>query len=221
MACQKGMPVNFITVAFLVHELMEAQDEKRLLRLQRHLAKVKLLIVDERGFVPLSETGVELLFELISQRYECGSTLIKSNLPFEQWTETFGSERLTGALLDRHTAGQAHSQREYPRGDRRKLQPQSKSFTHEIKQTVIPKELPCQPIRPGTCLLYGDYTLQGRAPKWPTFASPQWNVFTTPSTPEVTPFNAIIVGFQSHSQDSLSSFASSKFIILIRVGEPS
>jgi len=78
------MPVNFITVAFLVHELMEAQDEKRLLRLQRHLAKVKLLIVDERGFVPLSETGVELLFELISQRYECGSTLIKSNLPFEQ-----------------------------------------------------------------------------------------------------------------------------------------
>ena len=102
------MPVNFITVAFLVHELMEAQDEKRLLRLQRHLAKVKLLIVDERGFVPLSETGVELLFELISQRYECGSTLIKSNLPFEQWTETFGSERLTGALLDRHTAGRAH-----------------------------------------------------------------------------------------------------------------
>ena len=97
------MPVNFITVAFLVHELMEAQDEKRLLRLQRHLAKVKLLIVDERGFVPLSETGVELLFELISQRYECGSTLIKSNLPFEQWTETFGSERLTGALLDRRT----------------------------------------------------------------------------------------------------------------------
>ena len=97
------MPVNFITVAFLVHELMEAQDEKRLLRLQRHLAKVKLLIVDERGFVPLSETGVELLFELISQRYECGSTLITSNLQFEQWTETFGSERLTGALLDRRT----------------------------------------------------------------------------------------------------------------------
>ena len=103
MACQKGMPVSFITVAFLVHELMEARNEKRLLRLQRHLAKVKLLIVDERGFVPLSETGAELLFELISQRYECGSTLITSNLPFEEWTETFGSERLTGALLDRLT----------------------------------------------------------------------------------------------------------------------
>ena len=47
------MPVSFITVAFLVHELMEARNEKRLLRLQRHLAKVKLLIVDELGFVPL------------------------------------------------------------------------------------------------------------------------------------------------------------------------
>ena len=102
-ACQKGMPVSFVTAASLVHELMEARDEKRLLRLQRHLAKVKLLIIDELGFVPLSKTGAELLFELISQRYERGSTLITSNLPFEEWTETFGTERLTGALLDRLT----------------------------------------------------------------------------------------------------------------------
>ena len=59
--------------------------------------------IDELGFVPLSKTGAELLFELISQRYERGSTLITSNLPFDEWTETFGSERLTGALLDRLT----------------------------------------------------------------------------------------------------------------------
>ncbi len=58
---------------------------------------------DELGFVPLSKTGAELLFELISQRYEQGSTLITSNLPFEEWTETFGTKRLTGALLDRLT----------------------------------------------------------------------------------------------------------------------
>ena len=102
-ACQKGLPVAFVTAASLVHELMEARDEKRLLRLQRQLAKVKLLIIDELGFVPLSKTGAELLFELISQRYERGSTLITSNLPFEEWTETFGTERLTGALLDRLT----------------------------------------------------------------------------------------------------------------------
>ena len=59
--------------------------------------------IADLGFVPLSKTGAELLFELISQRYERGSTLITSNLPFEEWTETFGTERLTGALLDRLT----------------------------------------------------------------------------------------------------------------------
>ena len=99
----KDSELSFITAASLVHELMEARDEKRLMRLQRQLAKVKLLIIDEPGFVPLSKTGAELLFELISQRYERGSTLITSNLPFEEWTETFGTERLTGALLDRLT----------------------------------------------------------------------------------------------------------------------
>ena len=102
-ACQKGLPTAFMTAAALVHEMMEARDEKRLLQLQRKLAKVKLLIIDELGFVPLRKTGAELLFELISQRYERGSTLITSNLPFEEWTETFGTERLTGALLDRLT----------------------------------------------------------------------------------------------------------------------
>ncbi len=53
--------------------------------------------------MPLSKTGAELLFELLSQRYERGSTLITSNLPFQEWTEILGSERLTGALLDRLT----------------------------------------------------------------------------------------------------------------------
>ena len=102
-ACQKGLSVSFTTAATLVNEMMEARDERRLLRLQKQLAGVKLMIIDELGFVPLSKTGAELLFELISQRYERGSTLITSNLPFDEWTETFGTERLTGALLDRLT----------------------------------------------------------------------------------------------------------------------
>ena len=102
-ACQKGLAVGFTTAAALVHELIEARDEKRLLRLQRQLAKYKLLIIDELGFVPLSKTGAELLFEVFSQRYERGATLVTSNLPFDEWTEVFGSERLTGALLDRLT----------------------------------------------------------------------------------------------------------------------
>ena len=102
-ACQEGLTVGFTTAASLVHELMEARDEKRLLRLQKQLAKYKLLIIDELGFVPLSKTGAELLFEVFSQRYERGSVLVTSNLPFDEWTEVFGSERLTGALLDRLT----------------------------------------------------------------------------------------------------------------------
>ncbi len=102
-ACQKGLSVGFTTAAALVHELMEARDEKRLLRFQRQLAKYRLLIIDELGFVPLSKTGAELLFEVFSQRYERGSIMVTSNLPFDEWTEVFGSERLTGALLDRLT----------------------------------------------------------------------------------------------------------------------
>ena len=102
-ACQKGLNVGFITASALVHELMEARDEKTLMRFQKKLASYKLLIIDELGFVPLSKTGAELLFEVFSQRYECGSTMVTSNLPFDEWTETFGSERLTGALLDRLT----------------------------------------------------------------------------------------------------------------------
>jgi DNA replication protein DnaC len=102
-ACQKGLSVGFTTAAALVHELIEARDDKRLLRLQRQLAAHKLLIIDELGYVPLSTTGAELLFEVFSQRYERGSTFVTSNLPFDEWTGVFGSERLTGALLDRLT----------------------------------------------------------------------------------------------------------------------
>ena len=102
-ACQRGMSVGFTTAAGLVHELMEARDERRLLNLQRQLSRLNLLIIDELGFAPLSRTGAELLFEVFSQRYERGSTLVTTNLPFDEWTEVFGSERLTGALLDRLT----------------------------------------------------------------------------------------------------------------------
>jgi DNA replication protein DnaC len=102
-ACQHGFSVAFVTAAGFVHQLMEARDERRLLKLQAQLATVKLLIIDELGYVPLSQTGAELLFEIFSQRHERGSTIVTSNLPFEEWTSIFQSPRLTGALLDRLT----------------------------------------------------------------------------------------------------------------------
>ena len=102
-ACQRGMSMGFTTIATLVHGMMEARDERRLLNLQRQLSRLNLLIINELGFVPLSRTGAELLFEVFSQRYERGSTMVTTNLPFDEWREVFGSERLTGALLDRLT----------------------------------------------------------------------------------------------------------------------
>jgi len=87
----------------LVHQLLEAQEERRLLKLKKKLLSYDLLIIDELGFVPFSKTGAELLFEIFSNRYEKGSIAITSNLPFEEWPQIFGCERLTGALLDRLT----------------------------------------------------------------------------------------------------------------------
>jgi DNA replication protein DnaC len=102
-ACQEGYRVRFYTAAGLVTELLEARDMRSLGRLQKKLAHQQLVIVDEVGYVPFSKSGAELLFEFFSQRYERGSVLVTSNLPFEEWTEVFGNERLTAALLDRLT----------------------------------------------------------------------------------------------------------------------
>ncbi len=103
VAPQKGMKVRFTTAAALGRERIEAADERRLQRHQQQIAAQDLLIIAELGFVPLSKTGAEWLFDVIAQRYERGSIIITSTLLFDEWTEVFGSERLTGAILDRLT----------------------------------------------------------------------------------------------------------------------
>jgi DNA replication protein DnaC len=102
-ACGRGRRVRFYRVTELITQLMEAAEERVLLRLKAQLAKLDLLILDELGYVPASKVGTELLFDAISTAYERHSVTDTTNLPFENWTEVLGSERLTGATLDRLT----------------------------------------------------------------------------------------------------------------------
>lgn len=102
-ACRRGKKVRFYRVTELVTQLLEAREERLLLRLKGQLSRLDLLVLDELGYVPTSKTGAELLFDVISTAYERTSVLVTTNLPFEQWTEVLGSERLVGATLDRLT----------------------------------------------------------------------------------------------------------------------
>jgi DNA replication protein DnaC len=102
-ACAKGFKVRFFRVTELVTALIEAKDERILTRLKAALAKLDLLVLDELGYVPATKVGAELLFDVIATAYERTSLLVTTNLPFENWTEVLGSERLTGATLDRLT----------------------------------------------------------------------------------------------------------------------
>jgi DNA replication protein DnaC len=102
-ACGQGKRVHFWKVIELVTKLLEAREERQLIRLKTQLAKVDLLILDELGYVPTSKAGAELLFDVISTAYERTSVIVTTNLPFENWTEVLGSERLVGATLDRLT----------------------------------------------------------------------------------------------------------------------
>jgi DNA replication protein DnaC len=102
-ACRRGKKVRFYRVTELVTQLLEAREERLLLRLKGQLSRLDLLVLDELGYVPASKAGAELLFDVISTAYERTSVVITTNLPFEQWTEVLGSERLVGATLDRLT----------------------------------------------------------------------------------------------------------------------
>jgi DNA replication protein DnaC len=102
-ACRRGQRVRFWRVTELITQLLEAREERLLLRLKSQLARLDLLVLDELGYVPASKVGAELLFDVISTAYERTSVIVTTNLPFEQWTEVLGSQRLVGATLDRLT----------------------------------------------------------------------------------------------------------------------
>ena len=102
-ACSQGKRVRFMTTTALVTQLLEQRENRTLQRLYKQLQRQDVLILDELGYVPFSKAGAELLFDVVGRAYEQTSLIVTTNLPFEQWTEVLGSERLTGAMLDRLT----------------------------------------------------------------------------------------------------------------------
>ena len=102
-ACTQGKRVRFWSATALVTHMLEMHEQRDLKRFFAQIEKHDLIVLDELGYVPFSKAGAELLFEVVSRAYERLSLIVTTNLPFAQWTEVMGSERLTGALLDRLT----------------------------------------------------------------------------------------------------------------------
>ena len=99
--CRQGRRVRFYTAAELVNTLITAQDQHQLQSVLNSALRHHLIVLDELGFIPFTNTGAQLMFQFCSTLYERVALIITTNLRFADWVQVFGDERLTAALLDR------------------------------------------------------------------------------------------------------------------------
>jgi DNA replication protein DnaC len=102
-ACRQGYRVRFYNAAALVNDLLQAQEQHRLPKFLAAALKHNLIVLDELGFIPFSPSGAQLMFQFCSTLHERVTLIVTTNLKFADWTQVFGSEQLTAALLDRLT----------------------------------------------------------------------------------------------------------------------
>jgi len=103
-ACRQGHRVRFYNAAGLVTDLIKAQQEYQLSRVMTQFGKLEVLVLDELGFIPFTQTGAQLLFQVCSALYERVAMIITTNLRFAEWSTIMGGdERMSAALLDRLT----------------------------------------------------------------------------------------------------------------------
>jgi DNA replication protein DnaC len=101
-ACQKGYSVLFASAVEIINQLTAARAANALDKALTKYTKVQLLAIDELGYLPVDKLGADLLFQVISQRYERGSIIITCNRPFKKWAEIFNNDSVvTSAILDR------------------------------------------------------------------------------------------------------------------------
>ena len=102
-ACMQGFNVKFYTAANLANELIEAQEYKKLIRLEKQISKAELLIIDELSYLTFNRHQSELLFKVIADRAERQSVIVSTNLKFSDWLSMFEIQTMVTALIDRLT----------------------------------------------------------------------------------------------------------------------